>query len=495
LRYKSMKDNITPDKSSKYFQALVNALDKFPNQRVLVIGDIIVDEYLWGSVERISPEAPVQVVQVEKQEYRLGGCGNVVNNLCALGAEVLVVSVIGDGFHRQFVLDEFEHLGVNTKCLLLDEGRPTTKKTRVVAANQQVVRIDFETTKPIAKKHENLINEFVNANIPLCDVVLLSDYSKGVVTKRVASFAINNARRRFIPTIVDPKGRNFSKYLGATIITPNAKEAEMSSNIEIRGDSSAEKAAYRILMNTKCEAVLITRGKRGMTLVEGVNRKAVHIPAQAREVFDVSGAGDTVLSVLGLAVASKLTFEEASYLANAAGGVVVGKLGTSAVKVKDLISAINTIEAPASKTKEKTCKELGVLLSDLIEGGKRIIFASGRFDTLNAGHIELLQKLKELGAVLIVGIESGNTGRPPQMVSTPVVHAADQAKIFSALDYVDFLTTIQDGSTQRNEKPVIPGTIIKPIDCFNDLDPKVLNPERFKQLGISVSSIEVDHAE
>jgi D-beta-D-heptose 7-phosphate kinase/D-beta-D-heptose 1-phosphate adenosyltransferase len=486
-----MKYKILPDKSSKNFQALVNALDKFHSQRVLVIGDIIVDEYLWGSVERISPEAPVQVVQIEKQEYRLGGCGNVVNNLCALGAEVLVVSVIGDGFHRQFVIDEFKHLGVNAKCLLIDEGRPTTKKTRVVAANQQVVRIDFETTKPISKKDENLIKEFISINIPLCDVVLLSDYSKGVVTKRVASFAISNAKEHSIPTIVDPKGRKYSKYIGTTIITPNAKEAEMASNIEIREDSSAEKAAYKILMNTKCEAVLITRGKQGMTLVEGVNKKAIHIPAQAREVFDVTGAGDTVLSVLGLAVASKLSFEEASYLANAAGGVVVGKLGTSAIKVRDLISAINTMEAPASKTKEKTCKELGALLSAIIKGRSQAVFAAGRFDILNAGHIELLQKLKELVAVVIVGIESGKSCKSQQMATSPVIHLVDQIKILSALDYVDFLTILGCGSTQRCEKSVIPGILLKPFDCYSDLDRKVLNEKLLKQLGISVFSIEV----
>ncbi|MBU4242680.1 MAG: D-glycero-beta-D-manno-heptose-7-phosphate kinase [Desulfobacterales bacterium] len=488
-----MKNNITVERSSKDLRAFVNALDKFSNRRVLVIGDIIVDEYLWGSVERISPEAPVQIVQVEKQEYRLGGCGNVVNNLRSLGAEVVVASVIGDGYYRQFVLDELNLLGVNTQCLLLDEGRPMTKKTRVVAANQQVVRIDFEITKSIARRYENLINEFVDSNLSLCDAILLSDYSKGVVTKRVASLAINNAKKLSIPAIVDPKGRKFSKYFGATIITPNAKEAEMASNIEIKGDSSAEKAAHRILMSTKCDAVLITRGKHGMTLLEGSNRGAVHIPAQAREVFDVSGAGDTVLAVLGLAIASGLCFEEASYLANIAGGIVVGKLGTSTLKKEDLLAALNINQSSTGTFKEKTLEELENLVLWLKEEKESVVFTNGNFGVLHGGHVELLQQAKRLGDILIVGIKSDCAVWRLRGASYPLIEQKERVKILSALDCVDYVVITGDQSLLKIIQQLHPDVIVTQRDGFGALSGDIVEKELLESYSGRIVSIELEN--
>jgi len=334
-RYLIKKAEIRPE-------ILINALNAFSDCRVLVIGDIMVDEYLWGFVERISPEAPVQIVDVKTQEYRLGGCGNVVNNLCSLGASVSVASVIGNGFYRNFVIEEFNRLAVDIKYLIIDEERPTTKKTRVVASNQQILRIDYETREAISRKHQKRISGFLIENANLFDVVIISDYSKGVITSKIASSAIKAANKCSIPIIVDPKGKNFSKYSGATVITPNTNEAEIVSKIKIKTDLLAEKAAQNILTKTNCDAVLITRGDRGMTLLEASKMKPLHIPSQARDVFDVSGAGDTVVSVLGLAKASGLSFEEASFLSNIAGGLIVEKLGTATLTRKELISALDS---------------------------------------------------------------------------------------------------------------------------------------------------------
>jgi len=337
-----MKENFLIKKMKIKPDAFINALNAFSDCRVLVIGDIMVDEYLWGSVKRISPEAPVQIVDVETQEYRLGGCGNVVNNLCSLGASVSVTGVIGNGFYRDFVIEEFSRLGVDPKCLIIDEERSTTKKTRVVAANQQILRIDYETRKPISVKHQKQISGFLIENANLFDVVIISDYAKGVITSKIASIAIKAANKCLIPVVVDPKGKNFSKYSGATIITPNTNEAEIVSKIKITTDLLAEKAAQNILTKTNCDAVLITRGERGMTLLEASKMKPLHIAAQARGVFDVSGAGDTVVSVLGLAKASGLSFEKASFLANIAGGLIVEKLGTATLTRKELFSALKS---------------------------------------------------------------------------------------------------------------------------------------------------------
>ena len=323
---------------------LIPALDRFSQQKVLVVGDIMVDEYLWGSVNRISPEAPVQIIEVKRQEFRLGGCGNVVNNLSSFNPQIAIACVVGNDSHHEIIMAELKRLEVDTQSLLIDPLRPTTKKTRALASGQQIVRIDFEKRDPLQEKDETTLIRFIQENVENFNIFVLSDYGKGVLTPRVLSSIIEIGRRFSIPTIVDPKGKDFSKYRNATLITPNSLEAETSTGIEIRDDFSAEDAGQKILQAGNHKAVLITRGKRGMTLLESGQESAIHIPTIAKEVFDVSGAGDTVLSVLALGISSGISYKEACTLANYAGGIVVGKLGTSAVTKQELISFLKKNE-------------------------------------------------------------------------------------------------------------------------------------------------------
>jgi len=443
-----MKSSDCTKKTEYNSEIIDKALSTFSEYSILVIGDIMVDEYLWGAVTRISHEAPVQIVNVEKQEYRLGGCGNVVNNLCSLGASVSVVSVSGnDSFHK-FVFQELGRLGVGTECLLLDNERPTTIKTRVLSGNQQLARIDIEKRNSISSRYEQKIAEYIERNAGSFDVILLPDYAKGVLTQKVLSTAIENGKQHMTPVLIDPKVKDFSIYSRAMMVTPNKSEAEIASDIEIKGNDTAEKAARNILLKTKCDAVLITRGSSGMTLLENADDKATHITGNAKEVYDVSGAGDTVLSVLGLGIASGLSFKEASLLANVAGGIVVGKRGTATVSREELLSFINEEECKKEHIKERTLKELESLVHQLKLQKKQIVFTNGSFNILHGGHIQHLQKAKTLGDVLIVGTYHNNSFQDNINSHWRLISKEDQIHILSTLDYVDYVVI------SENENPM-----------------------------------------
>ncbi|MFH1027219.1 MAG: D-glycero-beta-D-manno-heptose-7-phosphate kinase, partial [Pseudomonadota bacterium] len=304
--------------------------------RCLVVGDLMLDEYLWGKAERISPEAPVQVVDVLREELRLGGAGNVVNNLVALGAQVAVCSVIGDDQNGWSLLKEFGRRNVATDAIFLDPGRRTSRKTRVVAANQQIVRIDRESREALPATFEKQICDWVAAHISEFKVIVLSDYSKGVLTPAVIAAIVSLAAEAGIAVLVDPKGNDYIRYSGATLLTPNRKEAETASGIAIRDAASLTQAANAIMDTVGLRHLLITRSEEGMSLFSK-GEEAVHIPTVAREVFDVSGAGDTVLAALAVGIASGCGMAEAAKLANVAAGIAVGKLGTSIVTPQEII--------------------------------------------------------------------------------------------------------------------------------------------------------------
>ena len=485
-----MKNNFTR-KTELRPEIFISALNSFSNCRVLVIGDIMVDEYIWGSVERISPEAPVQIVDVKTQEYRLGGCGNVVNNLCSFGASVSVASVIGNGFYRNFVIKEFKRLGVNTQCLIIDEERPATKKTRVVVSNQQILRIDYETREAISGKHQKQIAEFLYANTSFFDVVIISDYAKGVITARLSSNAIKTANTYSIPIVVDPKGKNFSKYSGASIITPNTNEAEIVSKIKITTDSLAEKAALKILEKTNCDAVLITRGERGMTLLEASKMKPFHIPARARNVYDVSGAGDTVASVLGLAIASGLSCEEASFLANMAGGLIVEKLGTAALSKEEILLALNASHRLNENLKEKTLEELNALVLNLKKQDKLIVFANGSFDPLTGEKIELLRNAKRLSDTLIIGINSDGAVKRSNVSNSSIIGETERIKMLSALDFVDSVIVCDEEKRMKILQTLEPDIVLKQNDFPNRISEELMAQKLIDKFSGKVISIDL----
>jgi D-beta-D-heptose 7-phosphate kinase/D-beta-D-heptose 1-phosphate adenosyltransferase len=273
-------------------------LSKFERCRLLVVGDLMIDEYVWGDVDRISPEAPVQVVAVNHEDYTLGGAGNVVNNLVALGAAVAVLGVVGTGRNGTQLLDKLADLGPDTSGIIQEDGRPTTKKTRIIAEHQQVLRIDRETKKNISAQTVASIIAMAEKTIPDVDVILISDYGKGLVTRELIVNLIDIAGAHGKMTIADPKGLDFSKYAGISLLTPNKREASLASGVEIADQKSLESAGSVLLERTGVDKLLITCGKDGMIFFEP-GRRPLTISTEAREVYDVSGAGDTVISDLG----------------------------------------------------------------------------------------------------------------------------------------------------------------------------------------------------
>jgi len=310
---------------------LSKIIDRFPKTRVLVVGDVMMDHYIWGSVSRISPEAPVPVVNVTRETVLLGAAANVVNNIRALGGEAGICGVIG----RDDAGKQLQHLlharEIPTDGLIVDPGRTTTIKTRVIAHHQQVVRFDRETRDGISREtHRRIFDHVAERAGSGLDAIVISDYCKGVVTKDLVRDIVRLARKRGIIVSVDPKVSHFGIYSGVTVLTPNTKEASLGAKIEIEDDASLRRAGKGLLARLACDAVLITRGEHGMSLFEKGGR-ITHIPTVASEVFDVTGAGDTVISALTLAMAAGAKIADAAKIANYAAGIVVGVVGTATV--------------------------------------------------------------------------------------------------------------------------------------------------------------------
>lgn len=310
----------------------------FSGKRIVVLGDVMLDEFIWGRVRRISPEAPVPVVEVDRQSLALGGAGNVASNLVALGASPMPIGVVGSDSNAERLQSAFREVGISVDGLVVDANRPTTSKTRVIAHSQQVVRADRESRAAIdAGTAERLLHIF-RRSIEAADAVVVSDYGKGLLTPALLSGALAAARERGLTVCLDPKLRSFVHYQPVTVITPNNQEAAEASGLAIEDEQSLIEAGQNLLASVDCRAVLITRGEEGMTLFtkDGVT----HIPTVAREVYDVTGAGDTVIATLALALASGASLEEAAVLANHAAGVVVAKVGTASVTRDELLATL-----------------------------------------------------------------------------------------------------------------------------------------------------------
>ena len=320
--------------------ALARAIDAFPRTRVLVIGDIIMDEYIWGDVSRISPEAPVPVVNVNRETKMLGGAGNVVNNICSLGGQAILCGVVGDDSTGRQVVKMVKGLGANTEGILQEPDRPTTIKTRIVAQHQQVVRFDRESRREILPESAERLLGFVSRMRKDIHSIVVSDYAKGVISPHLMKGLRTLVADSSIVLGVDPKKSNFDFYKGIDVITPNHHEASVFSGIDIVDDETLLRAGKRILRQLNCRSVLITQGKDGMTLFEK-KRAPVHIPTVARKVFDVTGAGDTVISTFCLGLAAGMDLESAAVISNFAAGIVVGEVGTSAVKGEELKRVIH----------------------------------------------------------------------------------------------------------------------------------------------------------
>lgn len=344
----------------------IRRLNKLPRtlrgRRIAVIGDFMLDRYVWGSATRISPEAPVPVVDFMNESQTLGGAGNVAANLAALGATVFAFGVTGEDEAGRVIRAQLEAVGIATKGVVADKSRMTTVKTRVIARHHQIVRVDRERREPLGRTLEDALIRRIKTALGRLDALVVSDYDKGFVTDALADRVLSACHDRGVPVLVKPKTSRLFAYRGATVIVCNAKEAGFFDTRSLDNDESVSQAGHALLAKFGCSSVVITRGAEGMNVFEEGVKEAFHVPALSREisyarlghsatdqeshgrqVFDVTGAGDTVLSVLALAVASRIPIREAAVLANAGAGVVVGKLGTSTITTDELLAAVRDL--------------------------------------------------------------------------------------------------------------------------------------------------------
>ncbi len=302
-------------------------LSAMKGKKVLVVGDLMIDQYIWGDVSRVSPEAPVPVVGVKQETLRLGGAANVANNIISLGGAVEICGIAGDDQMGRWLVHEFDKKNVGARGVMLHGERPTTLKTRIIAHSQQVVRFDREVTSPVTREMEDTILGMVTSLLPECGAMVISDYAKGVITPTLLKQVVRAANDAGVPIAVDPKSNHFAMYRGVTVLTPNLIEAAAGAGMVIGSIQDLEEAGRVIISNLDCPYLIITRGDQGMTLFTR-GQEPQHIPALGREVYDVTGAGDTVVATLALALAAGLSMADSAGLANVAAGVVVGEVGT-----------------------------------------------------------------------------------------------------------------------------------------------------------------------
>lgn len=433
---------------------------RFDRRRVLVVGDLMLDAYLWGTAGRISPEAPVPVVRLQRRTATAGGSGNVLRNLVGLGLQAVAVGVVGDDSAGQSLRTLLAEAGVETQGVITVDGRPTTAKTRVVCGTHQMLRLDEEETEPLPEKVVAWLIEEVKAELEKgVAAIILSDYAKGVLTEEVCRFAIGEASRRGVPTLVDPKGRSFAKYAGASVLTPNLSEFERAVGLE--EDSSAEflQAGLRLRRELRLDFLVVTCGDQGIKYF-GENG-LIHHPALAREVYDVSGAGDTVIATLTAALSAGLDLDHAIPLANLAAGVVVGKVGTTPIQHHELLDAV--IHAAISRRSRKIC-DLDVLKQRIHEWqtqGERVVFTNGCFDLLHVGHVTLLAEARRAGDRLVVGLNTDRSVQALKGPTRPVAGQDDRAQVLAGLASVDAVVLFDEETPLQLIEAIRPDVLVK----------------------------------
>jgi len=436
---------------------LLTILTQARGKRLLVVGDVMLDRYLSGRVERICPEAPVQVVRIEGERHMLGGCGNVARNLAPFGARIDLATVVGGDEEGRQVRRLLADEGVAARGVFVDPHRPTTVKTRVTAERQQMIRLDREDGSPLAAALESRLIAYLARAIPNAAIVLMSDYAKGVLTENVRKAVFSAARRAGVPVIVDPKIADLRAYAGATLLKPNAREIEAAWGRPIAAPDALERAGRQVRRTSGCDVLVVTRGPQPTMIVQG-GRRIEFVPTLAREVFDVSGAGDTMLALLGVGLAGGASYVEAVRLANIAAGIVVGKVGTARAEQAEILAQAAT--DPASR-KALDARALAPLLDDLRRQGRRIVFTNGCFDLLHAGHIRFLQEARRLGDLLVVGLNSDDSVRRVKGYPRPFLKQDERVRILAALDCVHYVVVFDEPTPRRLLRRLRPDVLVK----------------------------------
>jgi D-beta-D-heptose 7-phosphate kinase/D-beta-D-heptose 1-phosphate adenosyltransferase len=434
---------------------------------VLCVGDVMLDVFVYGEVERISPEAPIPVMRVTRDAAMLGGAGNVVRNLVSLGARPHFLSVVGDDHAGNDVTGLLgEHEAVDP-VLVVENGRQTTIKTRFVAGNQQLLRTDRETSAPLTELSRQRLLAGATELMDKVGVVVLSDYGKGVLTPEVTRALINGAIAAGKPVIVDPKGNDYSLYAGATVVTPNRKELHDATKLPVGTDAEVIAAAKRLIETCSIQHVLATRSQDGMSLISA-DGSVVHMPAEAREVFDVSGAGDTVVATLAACMAAGMSLPLASKLANVAAGIVVGKVGTAVVYSSDLVTALHHSDIAAGETKVLD----RIAAADLIGRWKRknlkVGFTNGCFDLIHPGHVSLLAQARGACDKLVVGVNSDASVQRLKGPTRPVQSEASRATVLASMASVDLVVIFDEDTPYEVISLLKPDVLVKGADYTVD---------------------------
>ncbi len=451
-------------------EAQASALPELAPIRVLVAGEVILDRYVWGEVSRISPEAPIPVLHVSRREEKPGNAGFVMSNLCAMGARPSALSLVGDDRDWRQLRDIFRGLGIGTRTMLTDPDRPTIVKTRflgsVQAAGrgiQQLLRVDDEAEGHLSPALEREMLSRMRREVPRIDGILISDINKGVLTPRILSTLIESGRRRKIPVIVDPRlTDDFSIYRGATAITPNRFETETATGIRLIDRDAWRAAGETLIEKLDLDACLITLDRDGMYLTErGGN--STYIATIPREVYDVTGAGDVVLSTFGVFSIAGIGFSSAARLANLAASIEVTRLGTEVISREDLARALS----PAHESYERKIlshDELRTILARERRAGKTVAFTNGCFDLIHAGHLQLLNFARSQADVLVVGLNSDRSVRELKGNGRPINPASERARILAAMETVDYVTVFDDSRAEKIIRVVRPDVLIKGED-------------------------------
>ncbi len=443
----------------------LKSLDRFEGTSVLIVGDMVLDRYVYGSVDRISPEAPIPVLRVLRETEMLGGAGNVYRNIASLGGKGAFTTVIGDdtaGTHAQNLIS---NVGTEERAVV-DPGRPTTIKIRYVSGVQQLLRADLEVATSVGAATEQALIDHARKAIGIADAVVISDYAKGVVTERLAQAVIGFARERGIPVLVDSKPRSITFFRGATLLKPNRRELADMTGLPVGTDEEVVAAALELIRISGVECIVASRSEQGMSIVQA-SGDAAHLRTEAREVFDVSGAGDTLIAALAMALGSGTSLVDAAEIANHAAGIVVGKIGTAAVRLNDLRAVIAS-EGDVAMQKYMPLDNAADMAERWRARGVKVGFTNGCFDILHPGHISLIAQARSACDRLILGLNSDESARRIKGPGRPVNNEHSRAAVLSALEDVDAVVLFGDDTPINLIERLRPDVLVKGADYTID---------------------------
>lgn len=440
---------------------LIPLLQELGAPRVAIVGDYMLDRYVWGDAGRVSPEAPVPVVHAHREDHRLGGAGNVVANVAELGGRALCFGLLGEDEAASEMIEGLQALGAGTEGLVQDGGRPTIQKIRIMARNQQMLRVDREQAVAIPDSAAESLLEALRASE--WDALVLSDYGKGTLSPTVIEAALAEASRRGAPSVVDPKHRDLSRYRGASVVTPNRAEAEAAAGESLRDLAALQRRGEEMRVAAGLDALLITLGPEGMYLLDQ-GEAGMRLPTAARQVYDVTGAGDTVVAMLAVARGGQVSLEQSVRLANAAAGLAVAKVGTTAVGRQELLHELRAAAGMDRVVPAGDLDSLQTALTSFRNEGRPVVFTNGCFDILHAGHVRYLREAARLGGALVVGLNSDASVRRLKGEERPINPVEDRAEVLAGLACVDLVAVFEQDTPEELIRAVCPDILVKGAD-------------------------------